>query len=572
MIKKIFLSLCLFMVTIVVASQNEQVRIKLYHTADTHGSFFPVSLTDRDKTVSSFAQASSYLKSAREKYGDNLLLMDGGDLLQGQPSTYYYNFVDTVSTHLCAGIMNYLKYDVAVMGNHDIEPGKEVYNRWISQCDFPVLGGNVLKEDGTPNFPPFHIFEKQGVKIAVVGLITQAVPNWLPKHLWAGLSFVNLEKAAAQVVSYLKEVEQPDIIVGLFHSGVKSFDSVGIKENVGLDVARYIPGFDVIFCGHDHTCFNETITNIAGKPVLVIDPGAGINYISNVTLDVWKKDGKVVQKEVAGQLDRLFDEKPDAEYMSSFSDAYATLVDFVDQEVGEFTAPVYARDALFGPSPFMDMLHGVQLDLSGADISLAAPLVYDAEISAGKVYVRDLFNLYKYENMLYVMELSGREVRDALEYSYSLWCNRMTSEEDPFLILINNKKGHHSFVNPYFSYDSAAGICYTVDLTQPIGSRVAITSMVDGSPFDEAKIYKVALSSYQGSGGGGILTTGSGIPMDELDERIVCTSNKDLRYYLAERIKQRKVVSPQTLNNWRFVQEEWVKKAMEREMKLLFGE
>ena len=126
-------------------------------------------------------------------------------------------------------------------------------------------------------------------------------------------------------------------------------------------------------------------------------------------------------------------------------------------------------------------------------------------------------------------------------------------------------------MKPFFSFDSAAGIYYTVDVSKPEGERVRIRSMADGTAFDEAKIYRVAVNSYQGSGGGGILTDGSGITREKLNERIIFSTDKDLRFYLAEEIKKTGVVTPKSFNQWKFIPEEWVEKAAKRDYEILFG-
>lgn len=557
-----------------VSSQDKHVTLKLVHTTDVHGNFFPFDFIRNHPGKGSFARVSTFMNGQRRQFGDRVLLLDGGDLLQGQPCVYYTNFADVESTHLCAAIMNYIGYDAAAVGNHDIETGHAVYDRWIKDCNFPVLGANILTEDGKPYLPPYHIFVKDGVKIAVIGMLTQAIPAWLPGNLWAGLRFEDVEETARRLLPVLEAKENPDLVVGLFHTGVQTSEVAGFKDNVGLDVARHVPGFDVVFCGHDHSPFNAKIVNIAGDSVLVINPANGANRISDVTVQAVCKDGKVTGMTVTGELADISGIEPDEAYMRHFARAYRETVDYVNAEIGVFTETVSVQDAFFGPSAFIDLLHGLQLKLTGADISLAAPLSMDAEIHAGKVYMRDMFNLYKYENLLYIMTLTGKEVRDALEYAAGLWCNQMTSGDDHLLrIELNVRNDRYQFVKPFFSFDSAAGIYYTIDVTKPAGERVRIISMVDdaGTPFDETKTYRVAVNSYQGSGGGSILTEGSGIPREKLSERIVFSTDKDLRFYLAEEIKKAGVVTPRSFNQWRFIPEAWTEKAAARDRKLLFG-
>lgn len=206
---------------------------------------------------------------------------------------------------------------------------------------------------------------------------------------------------------------------------------------------------------------------------------------------------------------------------------------------------------------------------------MAAPLSYDTRIEEGDVYVYDMFNLYKYENMLYTMRLSGKEIHDVLEMSYALWTNRMASPDDHILLFRGKPRegaaDRASFKNFSFNFDSAAGIVYTVDVTKPEGQKVTIHSMADGTPFDMDKMYAVALNSYRGNGGGELLTKGAGIPQDKLKERIIRSTDKDLRYYLMQYIERKKVIEPRALGQWKFVPEEWAAPASKRDYEFLFG-
>ena len=570
--KKLFLPIIALFLIITVHAQTQDVTIKMIHTTDLHGNFFPFDFINNRDSRGSLARVSSFINEQRKEF-DHVLLLDGGDLLQGQPTVYYYNFVDTVSKHICADVMNYVGYDAAVMGNHDIEGGHAVYDRWTKECDFPVLGANILREDGTPYLPPYAIFEKGGVKIAIVGMITKAIPAWLPENLWEGLHFAGIEETAAGLLPVLKEKENPDIIVGLFHTGVKTSEVAGYKESVGLEVAQRVPGFDVIFCGHDHSAFCQMIVNNSGDSVLVIDPAAGANRISDVTIHVKMENGVVKDKTVSGHLEEIATIEPDPDYMNYFSGAFRKIEEYVNAEIGEFTHAISARDAFIGPSPFIDLLHSLQLEVGGADISLVAPLSQNAFIDSGKVYMRDMFNLYRYENLLYTMKLTGKEIKNSLEFCYGIWTNQMRSPDDHFLLIKPSEQhNEYQFVNPSFSFNSAAGIIYTVDVAKPVGERVDIISMADDSVFDEERAYLVAVNSYQGSGGGGILTDGAGIPKEKLSERIVRSTDKDLRYYLAEEIRKQRTVSPQALNQWKFIPEDWVREAGKRDCILVFGE
>lgn len=184
-----------------------------------------------------------------------------------------------------------------------------------------------------------------------------------------------------------------------------------------------------------------------------------------------------------------------------------------------------------------------------------------------------MFNLYKYENQLYVMRMTGDEIRRHLEMSYDQWVNTMEKPEDHLLLFDDTSDDAQrlGFKNFLFNFDSAAGIDYEVDVTKPNGQKVRILQMSDGRPFDPNAWYRVAINSYRGNGGGELLTKGAGIPHDSLQSRILWESERDQRHYLMEEIKRMGTLDPQPNNNWRFVPEEWVKPAAARDYELLFG-
>ena len=186
----------------------------------------------------------------------------------------------------------------------------------------------------------------------------------------------------------------------------------------------------------------------------------------------------------------------------------------------------------------------------------------------------DLFNLYKYENQLLVLSLTGLEIKHYLEESYGIWTNQMYNSSDHFLLFRPDlEKALEPWQRLQFSsynFDSAAGINYTVDVRKPKGEKVSILSMADGTPFDLTKKYRVAVNSYRANGGGGILTKGAGIPLDKLRTRVLWTSDREMREYLRRDISRQSEINPQSLNNWRFIPTDWVKQAEIRDAEILF--
>jgi 2',3'-cyclic-nucleotide 2'-phosphodiesterase/3'-nucleotidase len=189
-----------------------------------------------------------------------------------------------------------------------------------------------------------------------------------------------------------------------------------------------------------------------------------------------------------------------------------------------------------------------------------------------------MFKLYRFENMLYTMTMTGDEIQKYLEYSYSEWLNTMKGTGDYLLKYRLDKTGKPVLTegkawlkNQPYNFDSAAGIDYLVDVRNPEGNRIKIKSFSDGRPFLKNKTYRVAVNSHRGNGGGGHFTEGAGIKRDELRSRIVSSTDRDLRYYILKFITEKKNINPVQSNNWKIIPENWVKSASEREYMLLFG-
>ncbi|SFG11549.1 bifunctional UDP-sugar hydrolase/5'-nucleotidase [Prevotella sp. KH2C16] len=558
-----------------IMAQTKTVHLRIIETSDIHGSFFPYDFINRKPRKGSLARISTHVNLLRQQYGRNLILLENGDILQGQPTCYYYNYINTGTTNIAADLVNYMQYDVQTIGNHDLETGHNVYDKWISEIKCPVLGANVVDaQTGKPYLKPYIILEREGVKIAILGLLTPAIPNWLSENLWNGLKFEDMLSCARKWMSYIQENEKPDVVIGLFHSGYDGGIATNdYRENATAQIAREVPGFDVIFYGHDHIRRVETLKNIEGKEVVVIDPANNAMYVADTEITITQENNKTLTK-VNAKLTNVSDLPIDEGFMQRFKHEYREVDKFVNKKIGKFQNTISTRDSYFGSSAFNDLILNLSLKITGADVAFNAPLAFDAEIKKGPVRVADMFNLYKFENQLYVMSLTGEEIRRHLEMSYDQWVNTMKSPEDHLLLLSPDTRDDQQrlgFQNYTFNFDSAAGIDYEVDVTKPDGHKVRILRMSNGQPFDEAKYYKVAINSYRGNGGGELLTKGAGIPQEELKNRIVWSSEKDQRYYLMEEIEKTKAMAPAANNNWRFIPDEWVRPAAERDREILFN-
>lgn len=558
-------------------AQEREVKMKFIQTSDIHGNFFPFNFITQKSDLGSLARIHSLVEARRNEYGNNFVLLDNGDILQGQPAVYYYNYIDTVSSHLCADMLNYMAYDAGNAGNHDIEVGRSTFQRWVDDCNFPILGANIIdKSTGKPFLTPYIIIEREGVKVAVLGMITSAVPFWLSEQLWKGLYFEGMEKCAKKWMRILKKEEKPDLIIGLFHSG--QYESIlgrQYKDNASLNVAYTVRGFDVVMIGHDHIRECKKIINNMGDTILVVNPEDNGQIVAEVDVAFKVRNDKVYEKSISGALVSVDQYNPSASFMHHFSPQFNAIKTFVDKKIGVFENALTTRNAYFGSSSFIDFIHSLQLEITGADVSFASPLIFDAEIKQGDVLVSDMFKLYKFENQLYTIRLSGKEIKKHLEMSYDMWTNRMKSPTDNLLKFRDSKSKKRVFnalKNFSFNFDSAAGIIYTVDVRRKKGDKINIISMADGTPFSMDKEYKVVVNSYRGNGGGELLTKGAGISHQKLKERIIATTEKDFRYYMIKYIEEHKYLNPTALHQWKFIPEEWCEAAAERDYNILFDD
>ncbi len=561
---------------------GREIKIHIAVTTDVHARLFPYDFIHDRPMQASLANVFYLIESARLRQGSNLILLDNGDLLQGSPAAYYANFVQESDKNLFSRVMNLMKYDAATIGNHDIEAGPDVYNRLKDEFKFPWLGANVLdKTTGKPYFEPYTVIRRQGIRIAVLGLTSPSVPNWLPPKLWEGLMFQDMVEAASYWVNYIREHEAPDAIVGLFHSGIGPLQPPADAhplENASGYIAKNVPGFQVIFTGHDHRERLQSITNIDGDEVLVIGGGHFAENIGVAELTFNRVERRVYAfRGAIGELVSTRNIAPSQTFFRTFEKDVSEILIFSKEVVTWLNNDLNTMDALFGSAAFTDLVHQVQLQSTGADISFTAPLVVGETINAGQLQRRDFFRMYEYENYLYTMSLTGQEVVDFLEYSYGLWLNEMQDDSDHLLRFRLNNDGtvasarhpRHMLSNPFYNFDSAAGIRYQVDVSKPVGSRVHILGMENGDPFHAERTYRVAINSYRGSGGGGHLTHGAMIPHEELQSRIIATSENDIRSVMIEYFSDKESITPEPRNNWQVIPESWKDKGMAKDMELL---
>lgn len=557
-----------------------EYTLHLLSTNDVHGTWFDslyVASVEGSSTRKALFNLNTFVEGFRDSVGaENVVLVDAGDCLQGDNAPYFYNYVDTTEPHLFARIAEYMKYDAVAVGNHDIETGHPVYDRVrrdLEERGIPFLAGNALRNsDGKPYFQPYTVVKRAGLKVAILGYTNANIKGWLSENIWSGMHFESLTSVVQSDVDRVRRKEKPQVVVVVVHSGTGEGDGTQL-ENQGLDLYQSLSGVDFLVCSHNHRAYiaqNDTIA--------LLNSGSHARSIAHGELNITFKEGKVVSKTLKAELIENTFEASSAMRLAFQSD-FEKVKAFTLTPVGELASDFYTRDALCGMSPYINLVHTLGLKASGADISIAAPLTYNKKIAAGGLVYNDLFALYPYENQLFVIKMTGREIKDYLEYSYDGW---IVTDNPSHLLKIQPKddlrysQKKWSFVNRSYNFDSAAGINYTVDIHKPMGERITILSMAGGEEFDQDKTYTVAMTSYRASGGGDILSKGAGVDTDKIEERIV-ERYPEYRELLYQYLKKNKVLSSESVGDkavigeWKFIPEKEAERRIAQDMKLLFN-
>ncbi len=559
---------------------------RLCTTNDVHGRYFD-SLYVGKSVSGSLLAVSSVVDSIRTADGaGNVILIDAGDCVQGDNASYYYNFVDTLSTHVYARMANYMKYNAVVVGNHDIEAGHPVYDRLRKELDCPLLAANALRTDGPgkgkPYFQDYLVMTRNGIRIAIIGFTNPNIKNWLSPELWSGMEFVSLIPYAQEYVDKVRKKEKPDIVIVAAHTGtgpgIVPGQTSAIPENQGLAMFQTLRGVDFVVCSHDHSP-----AVFQNDSICLINSGSHCRNVGLGCIELTVKDGKVVSRKLSAGLVPVRKENVDTSMRSAFRRDYLAVREFTVRPVGELSEPFVTRESYRGMCPYMDFIHNVCLASTGAQISFAAPLTYDGTVPAGTVVYNDLFTIYPFENQLFVLNMTGREIKDYLEYSYDRWINTVSGSKEEHLLKISYRPDYRtgsmswSFDNRAYNFDSAAGLVYDVDIRKPEGSRILVRSLASGEEFSMDSTYSVAMTSYRASGAGGLLGEGAGIAADRIAERVTARypEIRELVYgYFQEHgsVTPADISNPSLLGSWKFVPEELASRYLDRDMGLVFGE
>ncbi|MDQ3950172.1 MAG: 5'-nucleotidase C-terminal domain-containing protein, partial [Gemmatimonadota bacterium] len=462
-----------------------------------------------------------------------VVLVDAGDLLQGNPLTYVAARSPVGPAHPVIAAMNAARYDAMAIGNHEFNYGLPVLERALAGARFAVLAANAYTPDGRPAYRRWVMLDRAGVRVAVVGATTPGAMIWDRDHLRGRLVIRDIVPEVRSAVAEARAAGA-DVVVAVLHSGLNepaSYDtaSTGLPgENVSARVAREVPGIDVIVYGHSHRELADTV--IAG--VLLMQPR---NWATNTAVAELRLEPDAGRWRVTSKHGRLIRAAGHVEHpavLAATDAAHRAAVAYAAETLGTTGVAWRADSARVKDTPIVDFILEVQRRLTGADLASTAAFNLRASLDTGAVTVAEVAALYPYDNTLRAIRINGRQLREYIERSayYFARAGSGTTVVDTTI--------------PGYNYDMLAGVDYTIDLRRPAGSRVTGLSF-RGRPVTDIDTFTLALNNYRQAGGGGFSMLASA--------PVVYESRRDIRELLIEEVRRRKTLRPEDYfkPNWR---------------------
>lgn len=513
--------------------------IHIYVTSDIHGYVLPLTYANNEKADLGLAKTAALLK---ENMSNNLntFLIDNGDLIQGTPLTYYHAKTEQSDVNPMVHVLNELNYDAAIVGNHEFNYGLPYLYKTIEESKFPWLSANIVHQGSEkPVFGQPYVIKtfECGIKVALLGLTTQYIPNWEnPNHI-KGLSFLDAVETAKKWVPYLRS--KSDVMIVSYHGGFERDLRTGkptemlTKENQAYQLCMEVEGIDVLLTGHQHRLLEGEVNGAT-----IIMPGTQGTELGYVEINVHGEGDSWNVKKKEAKLISVSDYEPDQQVLDLIQPYESETQKWLDQALGQVDGDMTITDPMLtrlADHPFIEFINKVQMEAAGVGISSTALFDDYSKGFSKHITMRDIVSNYVYPNTLKVIEITGRDMKDALERSASYFS--VNEEGDP---IINPA---FSIPKPqHYNYDMWEGIDYVIDLAKPIGHRI-VTLMNKGKPIENDSLYEVVMNNYRAGGGGDY-------PMFK-GKRVVKDIPIDMSELMANYILKRGTIQATCDHNWR---------------------
>jgi 2',3'-cyclic-nucleotide 2'-phosphodiesterase/3'-nucleotidase len=513
-------------------------HVTIAATTDLHGRIYPIDYSNDFPYEGGLAKISTEVAALRN-VDPNLLLLDSGDTIEGNPLAYYHARRNNAPIDPMMLVMNYLHYDAMTVGNHDFNYGLAVQDKAHSEAQFPWLSANIYNtQTHKPAYVPYIVKVVNGIRVGILGLTTPAIPAWEQPVNYKDLEFHEPVAEARKWVSILRNDEHADAVVVVMHMGLeRNLATGGIavgaipNENRAIAIAQEVPGIDLILMGHTH----QDVPAVVINGVLMAQAGRWGDHVIKADLYFSRQgSGPWHVTATAAQSLRMQGVSPDPKVLEMAKSYNEETERWLASPIGTCDKDLDAR-AIFTDSAMLDLVQRVQLEAGQADVSLAATFNDRAQIHAGPVTVREMAGLYVYPNTLVVIQATGRQLKAALEHSAL------------FFLPYDPSKTLNQLVNPNFylyNFDRAEGVSYDIDIRRPIGDRIQNLTY-KGQPLQPDQTFRLAMNNYRYSGGGAY-------DMFK-DSPVVFRSSIEIRDLLIDWVEKHHSIPSTPVDNWRIV-------------------
>ncbi len=535
----------------VAAQGGTQFDLVVAATTDVHGRVrgwdYYANAADPARSL---AGAATIVDSVRKANPGRVLLVDSGDLLQGNPLLFVAAKVNQTPVHPVIAAMNVMQYDAAALGNHEFNYGVPFLREALSHASFPFLAANLRDGATKPLAAPFTIVTREmprggSVRIGIIGGTTPGSMVWDADNLRAArITVGDIVPAVRSAVSEVRK-RGADVVVVLLHSGLSesaTYDTVATglpSENVAARVPREIDGIDLVVYGHSHKELIDSTINQA----LLVQPRNWAASVALATLTLEKQRGRWAVVRRRGESVKVIGHAESPAVLSATTNSHRSTVAWVTAPVGRTAVAWRADSSRVADMPVTDLVNEVMRRVSGAQLSATASFSLDASLDSGAITQAALSKLYPYENTLRVLRLSGAQVKAFLEHSAKYYRSLDAAGHVPAGGIVDP-------TIPGFNFDVLSGAEYVIDLSKPVGSR--ITSLTyQGRAIASTDTFTVALNNYRAGGGGGYAML-SGAP-------VVYQKDGDVRQLLIDEVRRvtaaGKLLDPRdyATRNWRIV-------------------
>jgi 2',3'-cyclic-nucleotide 2'-phosphodiesterase (5'-nucleotidase family) len=508
--------------SLLLALQNppgapDTAHIVIVATTDVHGRVFGWDYVRDVAAPGGLSRAATALETLRARYPGNLVVVDAGDLLQGNPFATFFGRYDKRQPQPIVSAMNAVQYDVVTPGNHDFDFGVDLLRRAATEATYRYVSGNIVDDSGRAFFPPAVLLPRGAVKVGITGFTTPGVMLWDRAQLAGRARVRRIAEAAPAAMAGLERLGA-DLKIVLIHSGFgqSTYDTTGVgPENDAAALAAVTPKPDVVIVGHTHREIRDTIIN----GVHFVQPKNWVQSIAVVHVSLARDSAtrRYRVTAVRSELIPLTNVAESPRFTQRLSAAHEAARLWASTPVGTATPGFDARYARVQDTPLLDFINEVQRRRAGAQLSAAAAFDVQPGLSEGDIHQRDVVGIYPYENTLRAVKISGQQLREYLEHS----ARYFRTYEAGAPIINDSVAG--------YNYDVVSGVVYNIDLSRPAGLRIRGLAF-NGKIVQPTDTFTMALNSYRQAGGGGYTMLAGA--------RVVYDKGEDIRELLVDEIRR----------------------------------